>query len=198
MSNHIKLIEKRRSITKLKKTNNLNQEEVFNKIQLAIKHSPSAFNAQSVSAVVLFNQEHSKFWEEVLNQILPFVPEGKEQNSISKIDGFKQGDGTIIFLEDKTVSEKLKNRFPLYQDNVALWADQGQGFAQYAVWLMLTDCNLFASLQHYNPLINDYIYNQLKIESHYDIVAQMPFGSADEIAVERKDKDINNRVFKKD
>ena len=197
MSNHIKLIEKRRSIAKLKKTSNLNQEDVFKKIQLAIKHSPSAFNAQSVSAVVLFNEEHSLFWDEVLSQILPFVPKGKEENSINKINGFKQGDGTIIFLEDKTVSEKLKNKFPLYQDNVALWADQGQGFAQYAVWLMLTDCNLVASLQHYNPLINDYIYDRIGIDSHYDIVAQMPFGSADEVAKERKDKDINNRVFKK-
>ncbi len=198
MSDYINLIQKRRSMSKLKKTINLNQQDIFNKIQLAIKHSPSAFNAQSVSAVVLFDHQHHNFWDEVLNQILPFVPKGKEKNSIEKIDGFRQGDGTIIFLENKLVGEKLKERFPLYKDNVELWKDQGQGFAQYAVWLMLTDYGVSASLQHYNPLVNDYIYKQIGISEDYEIIAQMPFGSADDVVQERKDKNIDERVFKKD
>ncbi len=195
MENFTTLIENRRSISQLKKSEHIDQDELIWHIKQAIKHSPSAFNAQSVSAVVLLNEKHTMLWDAVLDRILPFVVADKQQASIDKIAGFKNGDGTIIFLEDTSIGDELRTKFPLYQDNVTLWADQGQGVAQYGVWLMLTEMGLSASLQHYNPLIDDYIYEHLNVDKKYKITAQMPFGKADQMPTNKKMKDINQRVF---
>ncbi len=196
MSKYIDVIKTRRSESKLKKRKQLNYETVVTNIKEAVNLTPSAFNSQSASVVVLFDQQHDDFWDEVLNEILPFVPEDKQQGSINKIEAFKNGNGTIVFLEDTSVLNELQAKFPLYQENVSLWSDQGQGFVQYAVWLMLTQMDLYASLQHYNPLVNEFIYHHYGIDKKYKIVAQMPFGEADQLITPRKQKDINERVRK--
>jgi|SRR5690554_2020169 len=196
MSEFINVLRSRRSVSKLKKKKQLDYEMVVSKIKEAVQNSPSAFNSQSASIVVLFDEKHDAFWDEVLQEILPFVAKEKQQASINKIQAFKNGDGTIVFLEDTSVLDELKDKFPLYQDNVMLWSDQGQGFVQYAVWLMLTHLGLHASLQHYNPLIDEYFYQHVGIDRKYKIIAQMPFGEADQQIEPRKSKDINERVKK--
>jgi predicted oxidoreductase (fatty acid repression mutant protein) len=191
------VVENRRSIEVLEKSNTISQDEILELVQHAIHHTPSAFNAQSVAAMVLFEDSHHKLWDEVTKQILPFVAQEKHLNTISKIDGFKGGNGTVIFLEDTEIGEDLKKRFPLYQDNVKLWGDQGQGFAQHAVWLTLSDAGLSATLQHYNPLIDSFIMDHFDVDKKYQIVAQMPFGKAKSQPKSLVKKNINERVWKK-
>lgn len=197
MNSFNQVVENRRSIDVLEKLEHIKQEEVLATVEHAIYHTPSAFNAQSVAVMVLFEKSHDQLWDEVIKQILPFVVKEKHESTINKINGFKGGNGTIVFLEDTSVGEDLKQRFPLYQDNVQLWADQGQGFAQHAVWLSLTNVGLSATLQHYNPLIDPFIMEHFNVDPKYKIVAQMPFGKAKSAPKDLVKKDIKHRVWKK-
>jgi predicted oxidoreductase (fatty acid repression mutant protein) len=197
MSEFRNIVENRRSIEVLEKSNTIPNEDVLELIKHAIHYTPSAFNAQSVAVMVLFEDSHEKLWEEVTKLILPFVSLEKKQKTIQKIDGFRGGDGTIIFLEDTDVAKDLKKRFPLYQENVQLWSDQGQGFAQHAVWLALSDVGLSATLQHYNPLIDPFIMEYFNVDNKYQVVAQMPFGKAKSKPKKLIKKDISKRVWKK-
>lgn len=196
MSELIEVMKKRRSVSVFKKNNQLDYDKVVENIQEAVYYSPSAFNSQSASVFVLFDEKHDALWDEILHEILPFVPKDKQQGSINKIQNFKNGNGTVLFLEDTTILEDLKNKFPLYQDNVSLWSDQGQGFVQYAVWLKLTELDLYASLQHYNPLIDEFLYNSMGVDRKYKVIAQMPFGDKDQDILPKEAMDINERVKK--
>lgn len=198
MNTVIEAISQRRSMTQLAKTPHFNQEQVSETIREVLKHTPSAFNSQSSGAIVIYNEVHEVFWEEVRTRVLPLVSDEKAVvRTNKKIDGFKAGDGTVIFLENQTINQSLRERFPLYASSVDLWADQGQGFVQYGVWLALHELGFGVSLQHYNPLIDDYIYDVLKVERHFKIVGQMPFGH---IAGEFTNKtyiDLKQRFFER-
>ncbi len=196
MSELMDVMKKRRSVSALKKSEQFDYGKVVENIQEAVYYCPSAFNSQSASVFILFNEKHDELWDEILREILPFVSKGKQQGSINKIQNFKNGNGTVLFLEDTSILEELKNKFPLYQENVSLWSDQGQGFVQYAVWLRLTELDLYASLQHYNPLIDEFLYNNLGVDRKYKIIAQMPFGDKDEDISPKKALDIKGRVKK--
>ena len=63
MSNQfLDLINKRRTIYAIGKDVAHSTEYLTDLIQTAIKQSPSSFNSQYSRAVILFNQEHEKFW----------------------------------------------------------------------------------------------------------------------------------------
>lgn len=47
---------------------------------------------------------------------------------------------------------------------------------QYAIWTTLASANVGANLQHYNPLIDDFVANQWGIPNNWQLVAQMVFG----------------------
>ena len=49
--------------------------------------------------------------------------------------------------------------------------------AQFAVWTMLADSGLGASLQHYNPLIDEAVRQAFEVPASWRLVAQMPFGA---------------------
>lgn len=57
--------------------------------------------------------------------------------------------------EDDTVIRSMQKEFELYKDNFPVWANQSNGMLQFAVWTALELEGLGASLQHYNPLIDD-------------------------------------------
>ena len=69
-----------------------------------------------------------------------------------KIDGcFACGYGTILYFEDMAIVRSLQESFPTYKDNFPIWAEQTDAMHQLAVWTMLEDAGMGASLQHYNP-----------------------------------------------
>lgn len=57
------------------------------------------------------------------------------------------------------------------------WCEQNHAIAEYAVWLMLTELGLVASLQHYTFSINHSVAAQFNIPSTWMLRAQMPFGT---------------------
>lgn len=50
-------------------------------------------------------------------------------------------------------------------------------YAQNNIWTALSQANIGANLQHYNPLIDDKIKELFSIPDTWKLTAQMPFGS---------------------
>jgi uncharacterized protein len=58
-----------------------------------------------------------------------------------------------------------------------VFSEHSTGKAQFAVWSALANANIGASLQHYNPLIDDAVAAIWQIDASWRLRAQMPFGS---------------------
>ncbi|HAV3853267.1 TPA: nitroreductase family protein, partial [Acinetobacter baumannii] len=173
----IELIKNRRSIYAI--GNNLSQsnDEIEKLIQEAIRHSPSAFNSQSSRAVILFGQSHHKFWNTVLEVLKTIIPAEAVSGTQQKIQSFAAGAGTVLFYEDQSVIKSLQEQFELYADNFPIWSEHSTAIAQFAVWNVLAEQNIGASLQHYNPIIDEKINTSFNIPAEWKLRAQLVFGS---------------------
>ncbi|WP_353948593.1 nitroreductase family protein [Sporolactobacillus sp. Y61] len=191
-------IRKRRSIYALDKDVKASKEEITATIQEAIKLAPSAFNSQSARAIILFGKESEKLWGEggiVEKAIRKVLPEGQSFDSTAKkLASFNAGVGTILFFEDRSVVEGLQKQFPLYADNFPVWSEHSTGIAQFAVWSALADINVGASLQHYNPLIDEDVRDTFDVPASWKLRAQMPFGNIAEAAGPKEFQPISERV----
>ncbi|MDE9418167.1 nitroreductase family protein [Acinetobacter nosocomialis] len=189
----IELIKNRRSIYAI--GNNLNQsnDEIEKLIQEAIRHSPSAFNSQSSRAVILFGQSHHKFWDTVLEVLKSIVPAEAISGTEQKIQSFAAGAGTVLFYEDQNVVKGLQEQFAAYADNFPIWSEHSTAIAQFAVWNILTEQGIGASLQHYNPIIDEKINVLFNIPSEWKLRAQLVFGSIEAKAGEKTFIDDESR-----
>ncbi|MFW1647203.1 nitroreductase family protein [Acinetobacter nosocomialis] len=189
----IELIKNRRSIYAI--GNNLNQsnDEIEKLIQEAIRHSPSAFNSQSSRAVILFGQSHHKFWNTVLEVLKSIVPAEAVSGTEQKIQSFAAGAGTVLFYEDQNVVKGLQEQFAAYADNFPIWSEHSTAIAQFAVWNILTEQGIGASLQHYNPIIDEKINVLFNIRSEWKLRAQLVFGSIEAKAGEKTFIDDESR-----
>ena len=190
------LAANRRSIYALGDNLSQTPEEIFDLVKQTIKNSPTAFNSQTVRVVVLFGKSSDKVWEIVEDALrkLAKSPDAFEQTK-SKIDSFKAGYGTILYFTDTTIVHQLENDYPSYAANFANWAEQGLGGAQQAVWTALAEQGIGASLQHYNPLIDDAIHQVFNLPADWQLRAEMPFGSIEAPAGEKAQLD-DEEMFK--
>ena len=178
MSNaFIEASRKRRTQYVLGRNLPLSQADTTALIEEAIKLAPSSFNSQSSRAVILFGAESVKFWnltKEILRKIVPAEAFGSTEK---KIDGFAAGAGTVLFYEDQDVIKGLQEQFALYADNFPVWSEHSTGIAQFSVWTALANAGIGASLQHYNPLVDEAAAKEWGVPSSWKLRAQMPFGS---------------------
>lgn len=180
------LAKQRRSIYALGDKLSQSPEEIFELVKETVKNSPTAFNSQTVRTVVLFGNSSDRVWEIVEQTLRQVVKDDQAfAKTKAKIASFKAGFGTILFLTDTAVVEKLKQDFPAYADNFAGWAEQGIGGAQQAVWTALAEQHIGASLQHYNPLIDEAIHQEFNLPRDWQLRAEMPFGSIEAPAGEK-------------
>ncbi|MHA3892074.1 nitroreductase family protein [Acinetobacter sp. GXMZU3951] len=192
----LNLIEQRRTIYALARKVEQTPEYLTDLIQNSIRESPSSFNSQSSRAVILFHAEHEKFWNFVKQELQSYAAdETAEAKTASKMDSFAAGMGTILFFEDMNVVEDLQNRFALYAENFPIWAEHSTAMAQFAVWTALHTEGLGASLQHYNPIVDEQVHGEWNIPQNWKLRAQLVFGS---VAGEAKEKTYidNSERFK--
>ena len=74
------------------------------------------------------------------------------------------------------VVKGLQEAFPSYQENFPGWSLQTSAMHQLAIWVMLEDVGFGASLQHYNPLIDEEVRRAWNLPEHWHLIAEMPFG----------------------
>lgn len=178
-------IKQRRTIYAIGKDVSLEQAKIEEIIKEAIKHSPSSFNSQSSRAVILFGESHVKFWTIVLETLRKIVPEAAFEGTSAKINSFIAGAGTVLFYEDMSVIKNLQEQFALYADNFPVWAEHSTGIAQFATWTALSEAGIGASLQHYNPIVDDEVAEVFGVPAGWKLRAQLVFGSVEAPAGEK-------------
>lgn len=175
-SSFYEILVKRRSNYSLDSKLELAEPAIIELINHAVKHSPSAFNSQSARVLILFNQHHQKFWDLTLEELKKVTPPAHFSNTTAKINSFAAARGTILFFEDKNIIQGLQHDYPLYQDKFPVWSEQSNGMLQFAVWSLLAENNIGASLQHYSPLADTFVHQEWEIPTSWKLIAQMPFG----------------------
>lgn len=170
-------LENRRTYYSINNLSPISDQQIQQIVTHAILHTPSAFNSQSSRIVVLFNENHKKLWQIVIDSLRATVPQDKFEPTEQRIASFAAGYATILYFEDQAVVENLQKKYPLYANNFPVWSNQVAGMHQLAVWTMLEDAGLGASLQHYNPLIDNQVQKEWNIPQSWHLVAQMPFGT---------------------
>lgn len=176
--NFNEMIQHRRSFYSFTKNSGVNDETLIQLVENILLTTPSAFDSQSQRIVLLLGDQHDLFWDMVLMKLKPNVSEEKFPTTQAKIQGFKSGQGTLLFYDDTNVTKEMKAKYPLYGDKAELWAYESNAMLQYVAWLGLADLGLSTSLQHYNPLIDQAAAMQFEIPLHWKMIAQMPFGIA--------------------
>lgn len=181
MSNQfLDLITKRRTIYTIGKNVEQSPEYLTDLIQNAIKQSPSSFNSQSSRAVILFNGEHEKFWGFVADKLKSYAKdEESAAKTTAKMATFAAGTGTVLFFEDQNVVKGLQEQFPSYAENFPIWAEHSTAIAQFSTWTVLHTEGLGASLQHYNPIVDEQVHAEWDIPENWKLRAQLVFGSVE-------------------
>jgi predicted oxidoreductase (fatty acid repression mutant protein) len=186
MTTFTKTLQNRRSIYDLGHNVTLSNEELTALIKEAIKESPTAFNAQSTRAVILFGDAHEKLWEMTEEALRPLTPAEAFPNTQNKLAGFKKGYGTVLFFKDTDIIKNLQEQFTLYADNFPDWSEQSNGIATANTWVALTEQGLGANLQHYNPVIDEAVAKEWNIPSNWKLRSQLVFGSPETPAGEKE------------
>ena len=178
-------IKQRRTIYAIGRDLSLDQAKIEEIIKDAIKHSPSSFNSQSSRAVMLFGDSHVKFWTIVLETLRKIVPAEAFEGTSGKINSFIAGAGSVLFYEDLSVIKALQEQFPLYADNFPVWSEHSTGIAQFATWTALAEAGIGASLQHYNPIVDEEVAATFDVPADWKLRAQLVFGSIEAPAGEK-------------
>lgn len=192
--NFMETLKNRRSVYGISSEAPISDEKTAEIIKEAVKHVPSAFNNQSTKTAVLFGESHKTLWNIVMKTLKNIVPEDKFEPTEKKINSFAAGHGTILYFDDTEITKGLMEKFPLYKDNFPIWAEQSNGMVQFAVWCLLEELGFGATLQHYNPLIDEEVKKTFNLPAHWKLIAQMPFGKPTAPAGEKDFADIDERV----
>ncbi|KEQ24279.1 nitroreductase family protein [Paenibacillus tyrfis] len=188
------LAEKRRTIYTLSKESTVPDDKIREIVNEAVKHTPSSFNSQSARAVVLFGKHHDKLWDITTQVLKAIVPEDQFASTQKRMDGFRAAYGTILYFEDMAVVEALQAQFPTYQERFPTWSQQSSGMLQYVIWTALANEGLGASLQHYNPLIDEQVRAEWSLPETWELIAQMPFGKPTAPPGDKEFKPLEERV----
>lgn len=173
----IEAFKKRRTQYALGKSLPISTDAVDALVRDAVRWAPSSFNSQSSRVVILFGGESDKLWSIVKETLRAIVPADQFASTDARINGFAAGAGTVLFFEDQNVIADLQQKFALYADKFPEFSDQSGGMAQFAVWTALANKDIGASLQHYNPLIDEEVAKTWNLPESWKLRAQMPFGS---------------------
>ena len=191
----LEALEHRRSYYAITDKSPVSDKEIEKIIDLAVTYVPSAFNSQSTRVVLLLGENHKKLWQIVKDKLREMVPPEAFKTTEAKIDNsFASGYGTVLFFEDQSVVKALQDAFPLYKDNFPGWSVQTSAMHQLAVWVMLEDVGFGASLQHYNPLIDDEVHRTWDLPADWKLIAEMPFGLPVQEPGHKEFQDLASRI----
>lgn len=194
MNGFLQAMQARRSYYALSKASPVSDEGLEALVRQAVEHTPSAFNMQSGRAVLLLGIHHDKLWQITLEALAAVTPPERFEATRQKIAAFAAGHGTVLFFDDTAVTQSFARQNPLYSASFPVWAQQAGGMLQFAVWTLLEEAGLGASLQHYNPLIDEAVKRVWQIPDSWQLLAQMPFGAPAGAPGEKAFEPLERRV----
>ena len=184
----IKDLEKRRSYYHINREVPVGEEEIISVIRKITEATPDAFDMKSARAVVVLGSGQDALWDAVHDAFA-----GKL--SREKADSFKNGFGTVLYFIDEDIVASLQKQYPGYAENFPKWANQANGMLQSNIWTALRQLGVGASLQHYNPVIDDTIKKLFELPDSWTLIAQMPFGGIGAEPEPKQPEDISRRVL---
>lgn len=173
----------------------ISDKELEELISAVLWQAPSAFNVQSARVVLLLGPRHQALWQLTCDKLRALVPADKFAPTQEKIKSFAAAYGTILYCDDTQATRALQEKFPLYKDNFPTWAQQSNGMLQFAVWTALAEAGIGASLQHYNPLIDEEVKKEFNLPATWQLMAQMPFGTSTGTDEEKTYLPLNKRFW---
>lgn len=188
-------IENRRSIYHLTGESTISDETLQEILTHSINYSPSAFNSQTSRVVLLKGAEHKALWSIAMETLRKIVPADAFAATENKINGFAAAYGSLLFFEDQEAVSALQSQFPLYADNFPVWSSQHSAILQFVIWTAFSEVGMGASLQHYNPLIDDQVKAKWHLPESWRLIAQMPFGKTGSQPGEKSFMPINERLW---
>ncbi len=184
----IKSLETRRTYYNINRELPVAEEEVVGIIEKVTEATPDAFNMKSARLVVALGEKQDQLWDAIYDAF-----DGKVAHE--KIDSFKSGYGTILYFIDEDVVKSMQEQFAFYAHNFPIWANQANGMLQSNIWTALREVGIGASLQHYNPVINDAVAKLFEVPGNWTLIAQMPFGGIGAEPDAKEKEDIGKRVL---
>ena len=169
-------IKARRTRYNIGDSSTVSDERIEEMLRIAVKYAPSSFHSQSSRTILLLGQNHTKFWSIVKETLRSMVSVAKFPVTEEKVNSFAAGHGTILYYEDMNVVKSLQQKFPLYADKFPVFSLQSSAMLQYAMWTSLATEGMGASLQHYNPIIDEEVAQAFSVPKNWQLNAQMPFG----------------------
>lgn len=188
------VIKERRSIYGIKNESPISDEKIQEIVEFAVMHAPSAFNSQNTRAVLLLGEQSNQFWDITKETLRKIVPADAFSDTEAKMEMFKAGYGTVLFFEDMDIVKGLQEQFPTYADKFPIYSTQTLGSIQFIVWAALEAEGFGATLQHYQPLVDDEVKAKWNIPDSWKLAAQMPFGVPTALAGEKQFAPIEERV----
>ena len=189
--NFLDMLKMRRSVYALDKKLPVSKERVLEIIKDATQYVPDAFNMKSQRVLVITGDKNKDFWNGVYDVL---VRVSGENLSHDKTDSFMAGYGTILYFYDSDILDEYKKNFSLYANNFDNWAMQSNAMLQFAIWTAFAAVGIGASLQHYNPIIDDMVRKVFNVPENWVLVAQMPFGGIAAKPEEKPVEDIAQRI----
>ena len=188
-------LQNRRTYYTISNKSLISDKEIEDIVKFAVTHVPSSFNSQSTRVVLLLGENHKKLWKISKETLRKIVRAEAFKSTEDKIDGsFAAGYGTVLYFEDQSVVKGLQDAFPAYSDNFPVWSNHTSAMHQLAIWTMLEEAGFGASLQHYNPLIDEEVAKAWNLPSTWKLVAEMPFGVPTQGPGEKSFQPIDERV----
>ncbi|MDE7377821.1 MAG: nitroreductase family protein [Paraprevotella sp.] len=189
-------LKSRRSYYALASDIEVSDERIEELVKMAARWVPSAFNSQSARMVLLLGDAHLRLWQIVKDTLKAMIPAAAFVRTEQKIDrSFAAGHGTVLFFEDGNLIADLQRKFPTYADNFPAFSQHTSAMHQLAIWMLLENEGLGASLQHYNPVIDEAVRQAFHLPESWSLVAQMPFGRPLDIPGEKTFCPIEEKVF---
>ncbi|OJJ64801.1 hypothetical protein ASPSYDRAFT_140529 [Aspergillus sydowii CBS 593.65] len=187
----LEAVKARRTIYGLKAESPISDDTIESIVRDSVLHVPSSFNTQTSRVVLLLKDEHKKVWDIALQAMEGLVAAGAlpkeayESSTKPKLEGFRNGYGTVLFFVDYDALKDIKEKFAIYADKFDPFALESNAMSQYlgmfmltfAVWTALASEGLGANLQHYSPLIDEQIQKQWNIPANWKLDAQLVFGT---------------------
>ncbi|MGB2579609.1 hypothetical protein AAIR98_001528 [Elusimicrobium simillimum] len=187
-------VKNRRSCYAITGKSEITDKQIQEILEFALLNTPSAFNSQSTRMVLLLGEHHKKLWDIVMGTLRARVPAEKFEPTENKINSFAAGYGTVLFFEDESVVKGLQDKFPTYAGNFPPWSEQTGGMHTFVVWTMLEDAGFGASIQHYNPIIDEEVKKTWDIADSWKLKGQMPFGIKTEEPGEKEFGPLETRL----
>ncbi len=184
-------LQNRRTYYGINSTLPVSEEAVEKLVAELTELVPDAFNMKSARVAVAFGDAHQKLWDHIYDVFGGKVPR-------EKINSFRAGAGTVLYFYDEDTVRSLQEQFAAYAGNFPTWAQQANGMLQLSVWSGLRELGIGASLQHYNPVIDNAVRTQFGLPESWHLVAEMPFGgiAAEPAAKDKEDISKRTRFFK--